>query len=55
VQRFGVDGPTADVALKFVGMSSNYHALQVKFDRKFSGGFLMTTAYTLWESARIQD
>jgi len=46
VQRFGVDGPTADVALKFVGMSSNYHALQVKFDRKFSGGFLMTTAYT---------
>jgi len=46
VQRFGVNGPTADVALKFVGMSSNYHALQVKFDRKFSGGFLMTTAYT---------
>ena len=46
VQRFGVDGPTADVALKFVGMSSNYHALQVKFDRKLSGGFLVTTAYT---------
>jgi hypothetical protein len=46
VQRFGVNGPTADVALKFVGMSSNYHALQVKLDRKLSGGFLMTTAYT---------
>jgi hypothetical protein len=46
VQRFGVNGPTADVALKFVGTSSNYHALQVKLDRKLSGGFLMTTAYT---------
>jgi hypothetical protein len=46
VQRFGVNGPTADVALKHVGTSSSYHALQVKFDRKFSAGFLMTTAYT---------
>jgi hypothetical protein len=46
VQRFGANGPTADVAEKFVGTSSNYHALQVKFDRKFSGGLLVTTAYT---------
>lgn len=46
VKLFGADGPTADVASKFVGTSSNYQALQVKFDRKFSGGFLMTTAYT---------
>ena len=37
---------TGNVALKFVGTSSNYHALQAKLDRKFSAGFLMTTAYT---------
>jgi hypothetical protein len=29
-----------------MGTSSNYNALQAKLDRKFSGGFLMTTAYT---------
>jgi hypothetical protein len=46
VQLYGVNAPTGDVALKFVGTSSDYHSLQVKFDRKFSNGFLMTTAYT---------
>jgi len=45
-QRFGANGPTNDVNLKYVGTSSAYDALQVKFDRKFSAGFLMTTAYT---------
>jgi len=39
-------GLTGNVALKFLGTSSNYNALQVKLDRKLSGGFLMTTAYT---------
>ena len=37
---------TGNVALKFMGTSSNYNALQVKLDHKLSGGFLMTTAYT---------
>ena len=37
---------TGNVALKFLGTSSNYNALQAKLDRKLSGGFLMTTAYT---------
>jgi len=37
---------TGNVAFKFMGTSSNYNALQAKLDRKFSGGFLMTTAYT---------
>jgi len=37
---------TGNVALKFMGTSSNYNALQAKLDRRFSGGFLMTTAYT---------
>ncbi len=39
-------GLTGNVALKFLGTSSNYNALQVKLDRRFTGGFLMTTAYT---------
>src|SRR6266404_5278586 len=37
---------TANTNLLFAGYSSSYHALQVKFDRKFSGGFATTTAYT---------
>ena len=46
IQLFGANGPTNDVNRKYVGYSSAYHALQVKFDRKLSAGFLMTTAYT---------
>jgi hypothetical protein len=37
---------TGNVALKFLGTSSNYNALQVKLDRRFTGGLLVTTAYT---------
>jgi hypothetical protein len=36
----------ADVNLRYQGFSNNYNSLQVKVDRRFSGGFLMTTAYT---------
>jgi hypothetical protein len=43
---FALYGLTGNVALKFLGTSSNYNALQVKLDRRFTGGFLMTTAYT---------
>jgi Carboxypeptidase regulatory-like domain len=43
---FGLYGLTGNIALKFMGTSSNYHALQAKLDRKFSSGLLMTTAYT---------
>ncbi len=35
-----------DSIIRYVGYSNNYNSLQVKFDRRFSGGFLMTTAYT---------
>lgn len=42
-QKFG---RTADTNLRFFGTSTNYNSLQTKFDRKFSGGFLLTTAYT---------
>jgi outer membrane receptor protein involved in Fe transport len=43
-------GRTANTNFVFRGFSSHYHALQVKFDRRFSGGLLITTAYT-WSKA----
>ena len=46
-QKFG---RTADTNLRFFGTSTNYNSLQTKFDRKFSGGFLLTTAYTYSKS-----
>ncbi len=36
----------SDVSMRYAGYSNNYNSLQVKADRRFSGGFLMTTAYT---------
>jgi len=36
--------------LSFIGVSTNYNSLQVKLDRRFSGGFQLTTAYT-WSKA----
>jgi hypothetical protein len=41
---------TASTNQVFQGFSSNYNSLQVKLDRRFSGGFLMTTAFT-WGKA----
>jgi len=35
-----------DVTMRYAGYSNNYNSLQVKLDRRFSAGFLMTTAYT---------
>jgi hypothetical protein len=32
-----------------------YHALQVKFDRRFSGNFMLTTAYTYGKGMAYQD
>lgn len=40
----------ADTNISFVGVSTNYNSLQVKMDRRFSGGFQLTTAYT-WSKA----
>jgi hypothetical protein len=39
-----------DINYRYAGYSNNYNSLQVKLDRRFSGGFLMTTAYT-WSHA----
>lgn len=46
-QKFGKN---SDALLRYAGYSNNYNSLQVKLDRRFSGGFLMTTAYT-WGKA----
>jgi hypothetical protein len=37
---------TASSTERFAGASSDYNALQVKFDRRISTGFLLTTSYT---------
>jgi outer membrane receptor protein involved in Fe transport len=41
---------TADTILLFKRVTSNYNALQAKLDRRFRGGFMLTTAYT-WSKA----
>lgn len=43
-------GQTASAKVYFVGFSSTYNSMQVKFDRRFSGGFRLTTAFT-WQKA----
>jgi hypothetical protein len=43
-------GTTASVTQYFQGFSSSFNSLQVKFDRRFSGGLTMTTAFT-WQKA----
>jgi outer membrane receptor protein involved in Fe transport len=47
-------GRTASTNLLFAGYSSSYHALQMKFDRHFSGGFATTTAYTFAKGMGFQ-
>jgi hypothetical protein len=43
---FAQFGKNADVLLRYAGFSNNYNSLQVKVDRRFSGGFMMTLGYT---------
>jgi hypothetical protein len=52
--EFGTFGRTASTNLLFAGYSSSYHALQVKFDRRFLGGFATTTAYTFGKGLGFQ-
>jgi hypothetical protein len=52
--EFGPFGRTASTSLLFAGYSSSYHALQMKFDRRFSGGFAATTAYTFGKGMGFQ-
>jgi hypothetical protein len=52
--EFNNFGRTASTNLLFAGYSSSYHALQVKFDRRFSAGFSTTTAYTFAKGMGFQ-
>jgi len=52
--EFGPFNRTANTNLLFGGYSSNYHALQVKFDRRLSAGFTTTTAYTFGKGMGFQ-
>jgi hypothetical protein len=52
--EFGPFKRTATTNFLFAGYSSSYHALQMKFDRKFSAGFSMTTAYTFGKGMGFQ-
>jgi hypothetical protein len=51
-QKFG---RAASVEDRYVGLSSMYNSLQVKFDKRLSGGFAMTTAYTYSKSMGFQS
>jgi len=53
--EFSSFGRTASTNLLFAGYSSSYHALQVKFDRRFSGGFATTTGYTFGKGMGFQQ
>lgn len=53
--EFPTFGRTANTNLLFAGYSSSYNALQVKFDRKFSGGLSTTTAYTFGKGMGFQQ
>jgi len=53
--EFPTFGRTANTNLLFAGYSSSYHALQVKFDRKFTNGFSTTTAYTFGKGMSFQS
>jgi hypothetical protein len=52
--EFNTFGRTANTNLLFAGYSSNYHALQAKFDRRFSNGLATTTAYTFGKGMGFQ-
>ncbi len=39
----------------WIALSSNYHSLQVKLDRRFSNGFALTTAYTYGKAINFAD
>jgi hypothetical protein len=47
-------GRTADTTVYFNGYSSMYNALQVKLDRRFHNGLMITTAYTLGRGMGFQ-
>jgi len=51
-QKFG---KTTNVENRYVGYSSMYNGLQAKLDKRFSGGFALTTAYTYSKAMGYQS
>jgi hypothetical protein len=43
---FQAFGKNADVLLRYAGYNNDYNSMQIKIDRRFTGGFMLTTAYT---------
>src|SRR5262249_21161661 len=39
----------------WIGTNTNYNGLQTKLDRRFSNGFLITTAYTFGKAINFSD
>jgi hypothetical protein len=52
---FNAFGKTAAATLFWGYFSNSYNALQVKFDKRWSKGFLMTTAYTYGKGLGYQN
>jgi hypothetical protein len=50
---FAKFGRTANTNLHFTGLDTHYNSLQVKLDKRFSGGFQLTTAYTFGKGPRM--
>jgi Carboxypeptidase regulatory-like domain len=51
-QKFG---RKAGTNLRYVGFSSNYNALQVKIDKRYSSGLAITTAFTYGKAMGFQS
>lgn len=51
-QRFGRLAQTDEY---FYPLNTHYHSMQVKFDRRFTGGFLLTTSYTYGKAINYAD
>ena len=52
---FQLYGQKASVEDRYVGYSSMYNGLQTKLDKRFSGGFAMTTTYTFSKAMGMQS
>src|SRR5207248_8851787 len=52
---FAKFGRKASVEDRYIGLSSMYHGLQAKLDRRFSGGFALTTSYTYSKAEGFQS
>ncbi len=52
---YALFGRKSDTNLRYQGFGSSYQSLQVKVDRRFSGGLLITSAYTWGKALGMQS